>query len=148
MGSLPIFTDAGSMRAFSREQKRAGKRVALVPTMGYLHEGHISLVRAAQQHADVIIASIYVNPTQFSANEDFDVYPRDTDSDRAKLQAAGCHAVFEPASLYYQVPGGGDSSNVVGRETAHPDAHETFVQVRDRHNAMTRIAWQPRQPQP
>jgi len=104
--------------------------VAFVPTMGYLHEGHISLVKAARKLADVVVASIYVNPTQFSANEDFDVYPRNPEGDRRALQDAGCAAVFEPASLYVAVPGAaGEGGNVVGRESGHPDAHETFVQV-------------------
>ncbi|WIA18346.1 hypothetical protein OEZ85_009811 [Tetradesmus obliquus] len=98
--------------------------------MGYLHEGHLSLIEAAKSHADVVVASIYVNPTQFSANEDFDVYPRNPDSDRLQLQAAGCAAVFEPeGSLYHQVPGAGDGSNVVGRESGHPESHETWVTV-------------------
>mmetsp|Transcript_40333 Transcript_40333/g.89566 ORF Transcript_40333/g.89566 Transcript_40333/m.89566 type:complete len:320 (-) Transcript_40333:719-1678(-) len=127
---LQVFTTAAQMRSFTRQQKREGKTVAFVPTMGYLHEGHISLVRAAKERADVVVASIYVNPTQFSKNEDFDVYPRDVDNDRAKLLSAGCVAVFEPESLYTPVVGQtGETSNVVGNETAHPDSHETFVQV-------------------
>ncbi|GIL45485.1 hypothetical protein Vafri_2713 [Volvox africanus] len=128
---LPVFTTAADMRAWVRKQKKSGRKVALVPTMGYLHEGHLSLVKAAKEKADVVVASIYVNPTQFAAHEDFDVYPRNPADDRAKLAAAGCHAVFEPESLYVAVPGGGggESSNVVGRESNHPDSHETFVSV-------------------
>eukprot|EP00775_Hariotina_reticulata_P008765 gene8765-8944_t len=126
---IPIFTSKDDMRAFSRQQKLAGKKIAFVPTMGYLHKGHLSLVEAAKQHADVIVASIYVNPTQFSANEDFDIYPRNPLDDRLQLQAAGCAAIFEPPSLYHQVPGGDDGVNVVGRELNHPDAHETWVAV-------------------
>ncbi|KAF5839373.1 hypothetical protein DUNSADRAFT_944 [Dunaliella salina] len=76
---------------------------------------------------DVVVASVYVNPTQFSANEDFDLYPREVEGDRAKLEEAGCCTVFEPRSLYRG--GNGDASNVVGREGASPNAHETFVQV-------------------
>ncbi|KAF6258680.1 hypothetical protein COO60DRAFT_1517833 [Scenedesmus sp. NREL 46B-D3] len=128
--TIPVITKKEDMRAFSRQQKLAGKTIAFVPTMGYLHEGHLSLIEAAKAHADVVVASIYVNPTQFSANEDFDVYPRNPDSDRLQLQAAGCAAVFEPVgSLYHQVPGAGDGSNVVGRESGHPDSHETWVTV-------------------
>ncbi|KAI8475061.1 MAG: hypothetical protein J3K34DRAFT_405940 [Monoraphidium minutum] len=128
--TIPVITTKEEMRAWSRQQKKEGKRIGFVPTMGYLHEGHLSLVAAAKERTDVVVASIYVNPTQFSANEDFDVYPRNPDSDRRKLQEAGCAAVFEPESLYHQAGGaGGEGSNVVGRESGHPDAHETFVQV-------------------
>ncbi|KAG2435132.1 hypothetical protein HXX76_007217 [Chlamydomonas incerta] len=126
---LPVFTTAADMRAWVRKQKKSGRKVALVPTMGYLHDGHLSLVKAALERADVVVASIYVNPTQFAAHEDFDVYPRNPDDDRAKLKAAGAHAVFEPESLYVAVPGAGEGSNVVGRETQHPDSHETYVTV-------------------
>lgn len=124
-----MFTTASDMRNWVRKQKKSGRKVALVPTMGYLHEGHLSLVKAALEKADIVVASIYVNPTQFAAHEDFDVYPRNAAEDRAKLKAAGCHAVFEPESLYVQTPGTSESNNVVGRETAHPDAHETWVTV-------------------
>lgn len=128
--TVPVFTTAADMRQWSREQRRQGKRIAFVPTMGYLHEGHLSLVKAAKELADVVVASIYVNPTQFSKNEDFDVYPRQPEEDRAALEAGGCDAIFEPLRLYHEVEGGpSETSNVVGNESEHPDAHETFVQV-------------------
>eukprot|EP00879_Flechtneria_rotunda_P008714 GHRR01009128.1.p1 GENE.GHRR01009128.1~~GHRR01009128.1.p1 ORF type:complete len:316 (+),score=79.70 GHRR01009128.1:1132-2079(+) len=129
--NIQVFTNKDDVRAFSRKQKRAGNTVAFVPTMGYLHQGHLSLVEAAGNHADIVIASIYVNPTQFSAGEDFDIYPRDPVWDRQQLQKAGCAAIFEPASsLYYQVEGQeGDTGNVAGLGTGHVDAHETWVTV-------------------
>lgn len=71
-------------------------RPAFVPTMGNLHEGHLSLVRQARQHGDVTVASIFVNRLQFLPNEDFDSYPRTFDADCAKLQAEGCDIVFAP----------------------------------------------------
>ena len=71
-------------------------RPAFVPTMGNLHEGHLSLVRQARQHGDVIVASIFVNRLQFLPHEDFDSYPRTFDADCAKLQAEGCDIVFAP----------------------------------------------------
>ncbi|KAG1675961.1 hypothetical protein FOA52_014205 [Chlamydomonas sp. UWO 241] len=129
VGGLPVITDKDAMRAWSREQRRLGNTIAFVPTMGYLHEGHLSLVKAARARCDVVAASIYVNPTQFSAHEDFDVYPRQAERDRELLQQAGCSVVFEPRSLYHEPEGAGEGSNVVGREVDHADAHETYVQV-------------------
>ncbi|DBA98444.1 TPA: hypothetical protein ACH3X3_012448 [Trebouxia sp. C0006] len=133
MPELLQFKDASSMRDYSRQQRQAGKRIALVPTMGYLHAGHISLVQAATERADIVIASIYVNPTQFSRNEDFGVYPKAREEDHRKLLAAGCAAVFEPASLYHSgtvsSQGAGDNANVVGAGEHVVGAHETFIQV-------------------
>eukprot|EP00891_Asterochloris_glomerata_P001325 jgi/Astpho2/1325/e_gw1.00024.24.1_t len=132
MAGFQVFPDAASMRVFSRQQRCDGKSIALVPTMGYLHAGHISLIDIARQvaHADVVIASIYVNPTQFAAHEDFGVYPASLEEDHRKLQAAGCVAVFQPASLYAhgQSPTP-DSSAVVGAAQHVPGQHETFIQV-------------------
>ena len=94
------FGDSASMRAWSRAQRGAGRRVAFVPTMGFLHDGHLSLVEEALRRADVVVTSIYVNPTQFAPHEDFDVYPRDLAGDLDKLRGLGCHAVFTPDQLY------------------------------------------------
>lgn len=78
------------------------KKLALVPTMGNLHAGHIQLMQIAKQHADCVVASIFVNPTQFAANEDLDRYPRTFQADLEKLRAAGVDAVFFPdvATMY------------------------------------------------
>jgi len=80
----------------------SGQRIALVPTMGYLHEGHLSLVRAARQHGDVVVLSIFVNPTQFGAGEDFASYPRDLTRDSAMAAEAGVDIIFAPdaADMY------------------------------------------------
>lgn len=144
MANLEIFTDAINMRKFSRQQRLAGKRIALVPTMGYLHAGHMSLVKAARERADVVIASIYVNPTQFSKNEDFGVYPKAREEDHRKLIEAGCVAVFEPMSLYQ--PGTGtatntsDAANVVGAGEHTVGAHETYIQVEQLQKGMCGIS--------
>lgn len=76
--------------------KASAKRIALVPTMGALHNGHISLIKLAQQNADIIICSIFVNPTQFTDPKDLEKYPRPIEHDLAMLADAGCNAVFMP----------------------------------------------------
>jgi len=73
-----------------------GRRIALVPTMGNLHDGHMELVRQAHAHGDFVVATIFVNPFQFGPNEDFDSYPRTFEQDLALLRAQGCHLVFAP----------------------------------------------------
>ena len=76
--------------------RRAGKRIALVPTMGALHEGHLSLVRLARAHADVVVASVFVNPKQFGPTEDLDRYPRQEARDAELLASVGCDLLFAP----------------------------------------------------
>jgi pantoate--beta-alanine ligase len=78
-------------------RRRAGERVALVPTMGFLHEGHLQLVNEARQRADVVVMSIFVNPLQFGPGEDFERYPRDVAGDRAKAESRGVDLLFTPS---------------------------------------------------
>jgi len=86
------------MQAISRAAKRAGKKIACVPTMGYLHDGHLALVRAAKKLGDIVVATIFVNPTQFGPKEDLARYPRDFRGDMAKLASAGTDYVYYPAA--------------------------------------------------
>jgi pantoate--beta-alanine ligase len=85
------------MRAVCAEARRGGKRLGLVPTMGALHEGHLSLVRAARARCDAVVVSIFVNPTQFGPNEDFSQYPRSFERDRELLEAEGVGLLFAPS---------------------------------------------------
>ena len=89
---MQIINNIAEIRAL----RRSAKSLAFVPTMGNLHDGHLSLVEIARQHADVVVVSIFVNRLQFGQGEDFDRYPRTFQMDCDKLQAAGCHAVFAP----------------------------------------------------
>ncbi|KAK9832455.1 hypothetical protein WJX74_010762 [Apatococcus lobatus] len=128
---IQVLTDPDETRAFSRRCRAAGKRIALVPTMGNLHAGHLDLVKSARQLADVVIVSIYVNPTQFSKSEDFGVYPRTRERDRALLQELQVEATFEPLTLYH--PGRGSSTegqHLAGTDDSPAaDSHETYIQV-------------------
>lgn len=81
------------------DARAAGKRIAVVPTMGNLHEGHLQLIRLAHEHADLVVATIFVNQLQFGLNEDWDKYPRTFESDRAMLEAENCHLLFAPTDL-------------------------------------------------
>ena len=85
--------------------RRGGLRTAVVPTMGGLHDGHLSLVRLGQTHADRVIATLFVNPTQFAPAEDLDAYPRDEAADAAMLQGAGCDLLFAPGPAEMYPPG-------------------------------------------
>lgn len=84
------------LRSGVRRWRQEGKRIGFVPTMGALHEGHLSLVKLARRHSDRIVASVFVNPTQFGPNEDFSRYPRQPEKDAAMLAGAGCDLLFLP----------------------------------------------------
>ena len=92
-----VIDELDRLRATVREWKRAGERVAFVPTMGNLHAGHFSLVRLAREHADRVVASVFVNPTQFGPNEDFARYPRTPERDAQGLEEAGCDVLWMPS---------------------------------------------------
>ncbi len=103
--SLKICATIHEMRAASRAVRRAGKRLGFVPTMGALHEGHLSLVRAARASSDAVAASIFVNPTQFGPNEDLEKYPRSFERDRELLERERVELLFAPSVDEMYPPG-------------------------------------------
>ena len=99
---MDIHSSVDALRSTLNAARRAGKTIAFVPTMGNLHAGHISLMRQAREHADLVVASIFVNRLQFGPNEDFDKYPRTFEADCTQLRDAGVDVLFAPteADLY------------------------------------------------
>jgi len=112
--SIKVIKGIAEMRRFSLEARKRGAKIALVPTMGALHAGHLALVSAARQKAAAVVVSIFVNPLQFGPREDLSVYPRDLAGDIAKLQKLGVAAVFTPEAAEIYPPG-----------------HRTHVEVED-----------------
>ena len=99
---MEVITAPAAMQAWSDGERRAGRRIALVPTMGALHEGHLELVRVARAHAERVVVSVFVNPMQFNRRDDFERYPRVLDDDVARCAAGGADVVYAPAaSLMY-----------------------------------------------
>lgn len=109
-----ICRDLPSLRATTAALRAAGKRLALVPTMGALHDGHLALVAAGRQAADAVATSIFVNPLQFNPNEDLSRYPRDEEGDLAKLRGAGCDLVWMPPVEAMYPPGSATVIEVAG----------------------------------
>lgn len=93
---MKLFQDPKKLREYIKQLKREGKTIGFVPTMGYLHEGHLSLVRCSKKENDLTVVSIFVNPTQFGEGEDYERYPRDLDRDLELLEREGVDIVFAP----------------------------------------------------
>ncbi|MGH6861616.1 MAG: pantoate--beta-alanine ligase [Phyllobacterium sp.] len=99
---MKVIATIAQLRAALKDGRRQGRTIGLVPTMGYLHIGHMDLVRQSKQACDITVVSIFVNPTQFGPNEDLSVYPRDMEGDLSQLAAEGVDYVFTPdvAEIY------------------------------------------------
>lgn len=131
--------DIPALRETLGEYRRRGQRIGLVPTMGNLHAGHLALVNTARQHADVVVATIFVNPLQFGAGEDLDAYPRTLADDQAKLEASGCDLLFTPSVATLYPRGLGDQTRVCvpavseglcgGSRPGHFDGVSTVVSI-------------------
>ena len=109
---MKVFNTIEDMRGWSRAERAAGRRVAFVPTMGALHEGHLSLMREGLRRGASLAVSIYVNPAQFGPSEDLEEYPRTLQDDLAKCEALGADAVFVPTD-----------------QTIYPEGFQTYVNV-------------------
>jgi len=111
-GKIKVIKTVAAMQSWSEAEKRAGRSVGIVPTMGYLHEGHLSLMREGKKRGDCLVTSIFVNPTQFGPAEDYSRYSRDLKQDLKLIQGVGVDICFTPsvAEIY-------------------PDGFQTFVEV-------------------
>ena len=94
--SAEVLRDVVAMQSRAEDLRRSGKRIGVVPTMGALHDGHLSLIRTAREHADVVVTTIFVNPTQFGPGEDFQQYPRNPEQDTKLATEAGASILFMP----------------------------------------------------
>jgi pantoate--beta-alanine ligase len=102
---MRTFDSVAALRAFVRAARQDGKTIGFVPTMGALHEGHVTLMKRAKSDCDIVVVSIFVNPTQFGPNEDFTRYPRDLSADSTLAQRAGVDALFTPSVETIYPPG-------------------------------------------
>lgn len=109
---MKVLKSTTELKSYVREVQEAGKSIGLVPTMGYLHEGHLSLMKKAREENDIVIVSDFVNPIQFGPNEDYDAYPRDLERDAELAKSVGVDIVFAPSV-----------------EEMYPSHFSTFVEV-------------------
>jgi len=109
---METITTVKEMQRRSEQLRREGKKIAFVPTMGYLHEGHLSLMREGRKRGNILLISIFVNPTQFGPGEDYDRYPRDMKRDLALVQGVGVDICFNPSA-----------------QEMYPDGFQTAVEV-------------------
>ena len=107
------------IKAIINSSKKQGSRIGFVPTMGFLHEGHLSLIRSAKKENDLVVVSIFVNPTQFGVGEDFESYPRDLDTDARLSESAGADVLFCPSI-----------------SEMYPESYQTYVEVMEITNKL------------
>jgi len=112
MENMRVIESIKEMQSHCESLRLSGKRISFVPTMGYFHEGHLSLMREARRTADHVVVSIYVNPTQFGPKEDFSKYPRDFDRDAAMAKSVGVDVIFFPSN-----------------QDMYPGGYQTYVDV-------------------
>lgn len=115
---IRVIHNVAEMQRFADEARRDDKAIALVPTMGFLHEGHLSLIREAKQHGSEIVVSIFVNPTQFGPDEDLSAYPRAFEMDCQMAESAGATVIFSPDS----------------NEEMYPEGYQTYVKLEELPN--------------
>ncbi len=111
---MRVISSVRDMQSFANVAIKNGKRISLVPTMGALHEGHMNLINEARRRGDVLVVSIFVNPTQFGPNEDFTNYPRDLEGDLRKIENLGVDIVFAPTL-----------------EEIYPEGFQTYVEIKE-----------------
>ncbi|MEN6347902.1 MAG: pantoate--beta-alanine ligase [Syntrophomonas sp.] len=109
---MQLFNKVSEMQQWAKEHKKQGHSIGLVPTMGFLHQGHLSLVREARKDCDIVIVSIFVNPIQFGVGEDFEQYPRNLERDSALLEEEKADAIFSPHN-----------------KDMYPNGYDSFVEV-------------------
>ncbi len=111
---MKVYKNIDEIKAYLRKQQKDGKTIGFVPTMGYLHKGHLSLIEKAAGENDIVVVSVFVNPTQFGAGEDFERYPRDLERDIALAAEAGADVLFAPEA-----------------EEMYPAGYQTYVEVEE-----------------
>jgi len=111
---MRIISSIKTMQEFSESSRLSGKTIALVPTMGFFHQGHLKLMEEGRKRADLLIVSIFVNPTQFGVGEDLETYPRDLERDKGLSQSVGVDVVFTPSAM-----------------EMYPKGHQTYVNVEE-----------------
>lgn len=111
---MKVFKKIDEIKGYLKQQQKDNKTIGFVPTMGYLHEGHLSLIRRAKKENDIAVVSIFVNPTQFGPNEDYESYPRDFNRDVKLAEEAGASVIFAPEV-----------------KEMYPDGYKTYIEVKD-----------------
>ena len=120
---MVIIETIKELKELIKNKKKQGASVGFVPTMGYLHEGHLSLIRAAKKENELVVVSIFVNPTQFGVGEDFEAYPRDLQRDAKLSESAGADVIFHPSA-----------------QEMYPEQYQTYVEVMEITNRLCGIS--------